>query len=225
MELSLENFLIVIDKGKGFISISDGLYLKDLELSFWDRIIWKEASHFGIIRESYYSRPSDFSWWNLLYNIKLSYHLKTKAILAISDSHVYDLETPFIEGILTETWAKDIKDKWLIMMTFELKNKYKNIPYSISFAGYGEDKFNKAKVLLSTIRPIEDIEEGYKEIEDIYKKKERSQYPEEVLLLSMMSINGVTRENLEELVEIMERKNYSQYTIDDIKKQLKSFRH
>ncbi len=58
----------------------------------------------------------------------------------------------------------------------------------------------------------------------MYENKDRSKYPEELLLVSMISIKGPTVDNLKELLKIMEDKNYKPYIIKAVKEEIESLR-
>jgi len=155
------------------------------------------------IREGHYSRLRDFSWWNLIHNIRLSAFLIAKAMtISVVPKHyqIYDVETPHFTGFLTEHHPKE--DILLVDFITEMNSEHANL----TFSGKNE-MLNQTKDIIASIQPLADIDESYKTIEASYKQK-KSKYPEELLLLSMISLKGATVENLQELLRIMKKKNY-----------------
>lgn len=167
-------------------------------------------------KEMHYSRLKDFSWWNIPKNIKLIQLLTLKAIAipAFDDFKVYDLETPYLKGFLTEGITKNEK-KSIFSFDFARKNKQ----YTITFIGIDETKSYKVRDIFTTIEISDDIEESYKEMENLYKNKQKSKYPEELFILSMISLKGPSIDNLNNLLKAMEHKNYESAIIDRIKKE------
>ena len=160
--------------------------------------------------EIYYSRLTDYSWWNIRHNIRLStlLHFKLAALPKYTNYQIFDLKTPYLNGFLKEGKSEYREGKFSQMVDFQfiLKNKQ----HFIRFLSNDDETVNKARDIMTTVRPIDNIEESYKEMEVLYRSKERSRYPKELLLLSMISLKGATVDNLEELLKILEAKNYKQ---------------
>lgn len=185
----------------------------------WGRILYREKTYTEFMRAMHYSRLTDYSWWNLLHNIRLSELLVLKVIgLPNYESFkVYDLETPYFSGFLREGTARNKKTSSIIF-SFDLIFDLKGESYSIHFMAPG-DISDKFKNIISTIQPVDNIENSYKEMEALYRDKE-SRYPEELILISMITLKGSTIENLKELLRIMEEKNYDSFYIEDVKKEI-----
>lgn len=226
----MDSVLIVLgnkDTFKGYISFSKipSIDTINKEKSIVGRVLEiilynKNHTYTEYVRAAHYSRLNDYSWWNLLYNIRLFELLTLKAIGLHTSNFVnfkvYDLGTPFLRGFLRERkFLKKEEKSSSIDVSFDLKDK----SYTILFIGPDEIS-NKSKDIISTVQPIDDIEKNYKEMKALYKNKENSRYPEELILLSMISLKGSTKENLQELLKIMEKKQYEPYIIKEIKKEI-----
>jgi hypothetical protein len=174
--------------------------------SIWDRFQYaNNHSRFDTIKAAHYTQPSDYSWWNLPHNIRL-FELSLFKLLTIpahgGNLKVYDVETPYLNGIL-------LTGDTTFILDFEWKDNY----YSIYFHGL-ENHLNKVRPIIPTIQPIDNIEESYKEMEAMYKDKENAPYPEELILLSMISLKP-TVENLTKYRDVLESRNDDLY-IDDV---------
>lgn len=195
---------------------SIGIHLKDKgsAILFGASPIDQRLPNF--FEEMRYSRLKDFSWWNIPKNIRLIQLLTLKAISipAFDDFKIYDLETPYLKGFLTEGITKNEK-KSIFSFDFARKNKQ----YTITFIGINEISSYKVRDILATIEISDNIEESYKEMQNLYKNKQKSKYPEVLLMLSMISLKGSTIDNLSDLIKIMEHKNYESNIINRIKKE------
>jgi hypothetical protein len=126
---------------------------------------------------------------------------------------VYDIETAHLKGFLAELHQK--LGSVVIDFISDVKGDYCNL----TFVGK-DDILNKAKSIVASMQPLDNIDESYKTMETIYRHKNQSKYPEELLLLSMISLKGSTLENLEELLRIMEKKNYKPNYTKDVKAEI-----
>jgi hypothetical protein len=171
---------------------------------------------FPNLHSIHYARLKDYSWWNLLHNIRLHTSLIMKAIFLnpYENYNVYDLETPYLRGFLIE--HKSVYKSRIIDFSFIFKDKQ----HAISFVGSNEDILDNVRNIITTVQPIDDVGESYKEMEARYKGKVKSKYPKELLLISMISLEGTTIDNLEELIKIMKAKNYKQFYVDVVKEQI-----
>jgi hypothetical protein len=216
-ENSDERFLISMNRE--YISIWKLAPVKSVDKPFWKKIFLQDLSRFEIIRIMYFSNINNYSWWNLIHNLKLlnglrlvkSMNLKTAIHKPYKD---YDVETPYLKGFLQEQNTAD--DQWKFSFTFELEDEI----YSITYSGLGEKRLNKFKDIISTIQPIRDVNNSYKEMEGLYKAKGKTRYPEELILMSMISLQGATTERLTELLNVMEGKNYDTGITHGIKKEI-----
>lgn len=131
---------------------------------------------------------------------------------------VYDVETPYFKGFLTELHPKD--KVLLLDFVSEVNGDEANLTVS------GNNEISSQTMsMIASIQKLDNIDESYKAIDTLYKQK-KSKYPEELLLLSIISLKGPTLENLEELLGIMQKKNYKpdyikevQDEVDFLKKQ------
>ena len=208
------------DSDKRFISFQDYEFLENIEKSFlshlWEKIAYKDVPFYESFKDIEHANLKDYSWWNLLSNIRLSNLLKLKAFSTEPyEKKVYDLESPYFKGILTKF---NIKPGKFIQSAcyFGWGDK------SYSFDAVGSDKEinTTIKDMLSTIQRLDNVEESYKEIEVLYKNEENSRFPEELLLLSLISLRGSTENNLKELHKIMEDKHYKPIIMESVKEAL-----
>ncbi len=130
----------------------------------------------------------------------------------ITYENIYDVETPYLSGFL----SKRKGNKSTVDFSFELNSKYNNI----TFIGIKDNNVNFVTDILSTIQPLDDIEESYNEMKARYNKKVTTKYPEELLLTSLISLKGTTIDNLNELIAIMKEKNYDSFIIDTLEKEI-----
>jgi hypothetical protein len=212
---SISIFFVQKGRAKGFINFHDFEVEKKLEKPFlnriWEKIFYKEVAFHEGVRDIEYARLKDFSWWNLFHNIRLSNLLILKALNATeSEQKAYDLETPYFKGIL-----KDFKFKPGRFM-YACYFGWDDESYSLEAMGSDKEK-NTVKDIISTIQRTDNREARYKEMEVLYNNKEKSRYPEELLLLSMISLKGVHEDNLKELLKIMEGKHYNPAFTESLK--------
>lgn len=188
----------------------------------WNTIIYKENSLSDFIYCSYHARLKDYSWWNLPGNIRLTKLLIEKAILLSSyyNFNVYDVETPYIKGLLVQGYSLiggTPSKRAMVDFGFEWKNKR----YNITFIGVDSNNLIEARKILSTIQPIQNIEDSYNEMKGLYSNKASTLFPEELLLVSILSIKNLSIDELEQLLKIMIIKNNKDYIIDPIKEEIK----
>jgi hypothetical protein len=216
-ENSDERFLISMNRE--YISIWKLAPVMSTDKPFWKKIIFQDLSRFEIIKIMYFSNINNYSWWNRIHNLKLLNGLRLVKSMNLKTaihkpSHVYDIETPYLKGFLQEQNTDE--DQWKFSFTFELGDE----TYSITYSGLGKEKLNRFKEIISTIRPISDVNKSYKKMEALYKEKGKSRYPEELILMSMISLKGYTTEDLKELLNVMEGKSYDTGITHGIKKQI-----
>jgi hypothetical protein len=183
----------------------------------WDRILLGEESVLGILRAVDYARRDDFSWWNLPHNIRLTMLLILKAISmpAYENLKVYDLKTPYLNGILRDGITPKNQKRMV-----ELNFAHKDVMYFVSFYGTDEVDVGAVKEILSTIQPVAEREERYQEMKFLYDHRDQTGYPEELLLLSLISLKGPATDNLKKLLEIMEGKDYPTKVIETVQKEM-----
>jgi hypothetical protein len=218
-ENSDERFLISMNRE--YISIWKLAPLMSADKPFWKKIILQDLSRFEIIKIMYFSNINNYSWWNLIHNLKLLNGLRLVKSMNLKTaihkpSLVYDIETPYLKGFLQEQNTDE--DQWKFSFTFELGDEI----FSITYSGLGKNKLHRFKEIISTIKPISDVKKSYREMEELYKAKGKSRYPEELILMSMMSLKGSTPENLKELLSVMEGKSYDTGITHGIKKEIEN---
>ncbi len=182
-----------------------------------NRILYADDSYFRFMRTLHYSSLDDFSWWRLLHNIRLANLLieKARGIPAYGSFRVYDVETPYLKGILTEWKMFNERASIDIQFIFEWKDE----SLSLAFIGIDEKQTNRVRDILTTIELLDDIEKSHKEMMALYKKN-KARYPDEFLLLCLISLKGATLDNLKKLLKVMKDENYHYNDIEEIKKEI-----
>jgi hypothetical protein len=134
----------------------------------------------------YYARLEDLSWWNTLENLGIFYILNMKMIgVPRGDFNLYEVETPYITGLLTESASYDA-------FNFILDDRY----YSIAIFRHSK---HVLRDFISTIKTVQDLDEGYKEMESLYENNPG--YPTELLQLSMISLKKLKDGSQHEIEE------------------------
>lgn len=216
-EDSDEHFLISMNRE--YISIWKLAPVMKVDKPLWKKIIFQNLSRFEIIKIMYFSNISNYSWWNLFHNVKLLNGLglvkrMNLKVTVHKPYRAYDIETPFLTGFLQE--KSTTGEQWKLNFTFELEGE----TYSITYSGLGEKRLSKFKDIISTIQPIRDVNDSYRAMEGLYKAKGKTRYPEELILMSMISLKGSTTENLKELLRVMVGKNYDTGITHGVKKEI-----
>ena len=209
---------------KGRISFHEILgSLPETKLSITDRVgNWllnqeNSVSYIKMMRQVHNSCLKEYSWWNLRNNLRLATNLILKLISIPSfDSKVYYVETPHLSGYLRNGHTKN--NHIYINYEFEVKEK----SYSLSIMTTDEKVASKFMNILSTIQPVGDIDKGYDEMQAQYRLKDKSKYPEELLLLSLISLKGATADNLNDVLRIEEKIHDNQFIVDAIKQEINS---
>ena len=162
---------------------------------------------------------NDFSLWNTLHNYNSFYKLAAKAIILPSNN---DLET----YPLTIVNTKYLKAFWTI--NSRKKTSSTNIEFSKRGKSYtiflfGSDQqviTDDMKNILSSIKPIEDNKTITQELLSRYKEEE-SIFKKQLSLISLISIEGPTIENLTKLKKLLIQKGAREENIEDIQEQIK----
>jgi hypothetical protein len=154
----------------------------------------------------------DYSWWNLRDNQALAAKLILKAIAvpAFANSKVYDVETPYLHGYLRKGQLKNGYE--IVEFTYELNGKTNTVSVLTSDTNVA----SKALDMLSTIQPVVDIDKGYQEMDAQYKHIHKTEYPKELLLLSLISIKEPTADTLKALLQIEKEIDDKNISIDGI---------
>lgn len=191
--------------------------LTDKIFNIFEKTVSSDCTMFECIRAAEYARLKDFSWWNLLHNIRLTSFLTLKSLYSHEFKiKSYDMETPHLKGILKHIEMSNKARATVIDWDWDNKS------YSFEILAFDEKISTKAENIISTIQKEGDIEKSYKTMESLYKNKEKTKYPKELVLLSMISLKGATSETLKELLNTMKNKNYQldSYFIEGIKREI-----
>jgi len=196
---------------------------KSIPQWFWSLLPgdYKEKSLTEATRIALNTTFSDYSFWNLNNNLKMVIPLILKLLMYSPNNSIhFDIKTPHIDGILQEV-KRTLKGKKRAFYSFNFYDKEDN--YSIIYSDSDDEDDGAMDLVKNIIASIEfiDKEECYEEMEAEYRNKAESKYPEELLLLSMISIKGPTVENLTELKQLLEEKSYKKDDIDRIDEQIK----
>lgn len=170
---------------------------------------------------SSYARLGDLSWWNLIHNLRLGFLLWTKVMDhsyygSYSGSYkIYDLETPHLKGLFVEVQNKPGRS--MVDFVFAWEGRY----YALTFFSVGDSFKDEVRKTVASVQPVRDVQKIYQEMEKAYKNKESSRYPEELLLMSMISLKQPTTSDLKELLAVMESKQYTGFPIDHLKETIR----
>lgn len=156
-----------------------GLDIFEEESIFWrtfNRLIFRNKDDQELSEKIYYSKLSDLSWWNLLWNVRLNAYLTIKSITRRSGPYqTYDVKTPYVSGFLVDasydTFDFTLNERSFYISSFPVENSTYDI-----------------RDIIATITPIKNIDKAYKEVEGLYNNNPG--YPEELLILSMISLKG-----------------------------------
>ncbi len=191
----------------------------------WDKIQLKDTSFFELIKSAHYAKLTDYSWWNLIHNIRLSNLLILKAISWSQSNNfeAFDVETQHVTGILKintyDIAGEQTKDPNRVNVSFDFR--FQDKKYNIAFISVHRNNVDKIQKIISSIRPINNIQTSYKELKALFENSESSKYPRELILISMFSLKKPTLQDMEKLLIIMEDKKYRQFIIDSVKKEIK----
>lgn len=192
--------------------------LTDKIFNIFEKTLPSDCTLFECIRAAEYARLKDFSWWNLLHNMRLTVLLTLKSLPPPEFKRKsYDLETPHLKGILRNIEMSNKAKVTVIDWDWDNKS------YSFEIVAASDGKIStKAENIISTIQKESDIEKSYKAMESLYKNKEKTKYPKELVLLSIISLKGATPETLKELLNTMKNKDYQldNYIIEGIKREI-----
>lgn len=141
--------------------------------------------------------------------------LKAIAVPAFEDSKVYEAETPYLKGFLRKGRSRK---NGSVATHFEFEAKGKS--YTLLVLTTDENDATKVMNMISTIQPVVDIQKGYEEINAQYGHRDKTRYPDELLLLSLISLKGPTVENLNELLRLEESGQDNEFSIDSIKQEI-----
>jgi hypothetical protein len=143
----------------------------------------KTVNYTEILRSMHYARLSDLSWWNTYGNWKLVGHLTLKAITKSAYVggyyNVYDIETQHVKGYLVEAELGNLINE---SFDFALDNRSYHVSILSRDGSYG------LRNLIGSIRPGKGVERSHDDMSNLYRNNPG--YPDDLLLLSMISIKG-----------------------------------
>lgn len=211
----------LVEKAKAFFSVLRYIFTDSVLASINYASLVKYDSFTDLEHTSLYARLEDLSWWNLIHNLRLSLLLRTKSMIhddygSISGSYrIYDLETPYMKGLLVEVQNKPRGS--LIDFVFALDGQ----KHSLTFFSVRDSFKDEVRKTVASVQPVRDVQKIYQEMEKAYRNKESSRYPEELLLMSMISLKTPTVSDLKELLAVMERKQYAGFPIEHLKETIR----
>lgn len=206
----LEGISIILNKSEQIESITFGV----LPYNF---LVPPSESFFTSRQKSIYFRLKDYSWWNLRSNMKLGYALILKNLRLYSSDDslkIYDVETPSLRWFCYEGIENNVQ------IYSECEFEYnKDITYNFTIIGHNIDFLNQVRrEIMASLQKISDSdrERVILQANESFINKRKSKYPEELLLISLISVEGPQEKHIEKLINIMEEKNYEQKYIDEL---------
>ena len=159
----------------------------------------------------------DFSLWNTLHNYNSFYKLTAKWIMLPSNA---DLEKHPLSIVNTQYFKgfwKINSGKNTILSSFDFSTKGKS--YTIMLVDSDEVVSTEMNNIISSIKPIEDSQNVIEILSSNYKKGV-SIFEKQLALISLISIEGPTIENLTELKKLLIQKGARVENIDELQKQI-----
>ena len=171
----------------------------------------------SMIEHSNYTM-NDFNFWNPIHNYNSFNKLASKWIMLPSNSDLqkYPLSivnTQYFKGFLSNSIGKT----WY-RSSFDFS--YNEKSYIFMLFGNNEQVItDDMQKIISSINPIEDVENITQELLYNYKN-EKSIFEKQLALISLISIEGPTIENLTELKKLMIQEGARVDNIDNLQKQI-----
>jgi len=159
----------------------------------------------------------DFSLWNTLHNYNSFYKLAAKWIMLPSNA---DLEKHPLSIVNTQYFKgfwKINSGKNTILSSFDFSTKGKS--YTIMLVDSDEVVSTEMNNIISSIKPIEDSQNVIEILSSNYKKGV-SIFEKQLALISLISFEGPTIENLTELKKLLIQKGARVENIDELQKQI-----
>ncbi len=171
-------------------------------------------SRFGDLDRMYRAQRDDFSWWNLIGDIWLTYVLVEKAVLVppwLEHGKLYHLETQCYSGYLVK--GENAKGKYITQLMFEKNGNF----YDLYIFDQSDRDYND---LISSICVA-----GELEAERIIKSYAGRGVAREIELASLLS-RKLTKEHLAEMIGLIEQHraagDRTTGNIDDLKAELEN---
>jgi len=159
----------------------------------------------------------DFSLWNTLHNYNSFYKLAAKWIMLPSNADLEKYPLSIVNTQYFKGFWKINLGKNTILSSFDFSTKGKS--YTIMLVDSDEVVSTEMNNIISSIKPIQDNEIVFKELSTSYKTG-KSIFEKQLALISLISIEGPTIENLSELKKLLIQKDARTENIEDIQEQI-----
>lgn len=212
----LDGISIILNKDAQIASVTFGVLPDNFMVPPNNFLGTPSESFFTSKQKSNYFRLKDYSWWNVRSNIKLGYALAIKnlALPDYDNLKIHDVETPSLRLFCYEGTANNAQ------IYSECNFEYnKVITYNFIIIGHNIDFLNQVRgEIMASLQLISDSdrERVILQANESFINKLKSKYPEELLLISLISVEGPREKYIEELIKIMEKKHYEKKYIDEL---------
>jgi len=180
--------------------------------------LWKPDQKWAerYIKSSNYTFDK-FNSLNTLQNINSLDLLVSKWMFLPSDNDIRKQPKIVNNQSLKGFWSTSFDNKWNFS-SFDFSNNRKS--YSMMLVDSDDqDVLDYMQNIISSIKPIEDNNKVIQELSSKYKEQE-SIFEKELALISLISIEGPTIENLTELKKLLIQKGARVENIDELQKQI-----
>jgi len=182
------------------------IYLNNTDLKLADDYI--EFSNYSI---------DDFSLWNTLHNYNSFYKIAAKWIMLPSNADLEKYPLSIVNTQYFKGFWKINSGKNTILSSFDFSTKEKS--YTIMLVDSDEVVSTEMNNIISSIKPIEDSQNVIEILSSNYKKGV-SIFEKQLALISLISIEGPTIDNLSELKKLLIQKGARTENIEDIQEQI-----
>lgn len=159
----------------------------------------------------------DFSLWNTLHNYNSFYKLAAKWIMLPSNADLEKYPLSIVNTQYFKGFWKINSGNNTILSSFDFSTKGKS--YTIMLVDSDEVVSTEMNNIISSIKPIEDSQNVIEILSSNYKKWV-SIFGKQLALISLISIEGPTIDNLLELKKLMIQEGARVENIDDLQKQI-----
>lgn len=160
---------------------------------------------------------NDLSLWNTLHNYNSFYKLAAKWILLPRNNDLEKYPLYIVNSQYFKGFWKISSGENTILSSFDFSTKGKS--YTIMLVDSDEVVSTEMNNIISSIKPIEDSQNVIEILSSNYKKEE-SIFEKQLSLISLISIEGPTIENLTELKKLLVQKDARTEKIEDLQKQI-----
>ena len=159
----------------------------------------------------------DFSLWNTLHNYNSFYKIAAKWIMLPSNADLEKYPLSIVNTQYFKGFWKINSGKNTILSSFDFSTKGKS--YTIMLVDSDEVVSTEMNNIISSIKPIEDSQNVIEILSSNYKKGV-SIFGKQLALISLISIEGSTIDNLSELKKLLIQKGARVDNIDNLQKQI-----